>query len=237
LITNRWLLRALWGRAIRDRIVHYSGHEAAATRLESWSESWAMNSLNSEKLDPARGPIGAGKRSGCFGFRQRRSMCGRLLMQPTTELADPMFKFLLSVVWGVAKIILMTTVVLVVLVGLAVIWGMADDYLRYSIFSCLDKNLTLSDSDTIPRIKKYIETELLGDSSYKNVYVSSDYNKISRGLGTDYELGGCGWSVSRKDASYPFQVDVINTEFIGSNSSYVNCYMLACGRILGCEAH
>lgn len=97
--------------------------------------------------------------------------------------------------------------------------------------------LVFSDSEAIPRIMKYIETELLGDDSYKNVYVSSDYNKISRGLGTDYELGGYGWSVSRKDASYPFQVDVINVDFIGSNSSYVNCYMLACGRILGCEAH
>lgn len=63
-----------------------------------------------------------------------------------------MFKFLLSVVWGVAKIILMTTIVLVVLGGLAVIWGMVDDYLMYSVFLCLDKNLTFSDSEAIPRI-------------------------------------------------------------------------------------
>lgn len=145
-----------------------------------------------------------------------------------------MFKFLLSVVWGVAKIILITVVVFVLLF---LIHAEVNNFLRYSVFKCVDKNFTFTDSEAISHIKKHIESELLGDYSYRHATISLDYNKISRGVGDDRESEDYGWGVSRKGASLPFQVEVISVEFFGRDTSYVQCDMLACGPILGCEAH
>lgn len=145
-----------------------------------------------------------------------------------------MFKFLLSVVWGVAKIILITVVAFVLLF---VIHAEVAHFLRYSVFACADKNFTLTDSEAISHIKKQIEIESSDDYSYRDSSISSDYNKISRNVETDRDFGDYGWGVSRKAATYPFQADWISVEFVGSNSSYVQCDMLACGPILRCEAH
>ncbi|MGJ0532678.1 hypothetical protein [Methylocystis sp.] len=145
-----------------------------------------------------------------------------------------MLKFLWSVVWGVAKIILITGAAFVLLF---LIHAEVNHFLRYSVFKCVDKNFTFTDSEAISHFKKHIESELLGYYSYRHATISSDYNKISRGVGDDRESEDYGWGVSREDATYPFQADGISVEFVGSNSSYVQCDMLACGPILGCEAH
>lgn len=145
-----------------------------------------------------------------------------------------MFKFLLSVALGVAKILLMATFVFVIWFYIT---AKIDGFLRYSVFACVDKNFTFTDSEAISHIKKHIEAELLGDYSYRHATISSDYNKISRGVGDDRESGDYGWGVSREDASLPFQVGVINVGFYGRDASIVQCYMLACGPILSCEAH
>jgi hypothetical protein len=145
-----------------------------------------------------------------------------------------MFRFLLSVIWGVAKILLIVTVVLVILF---LVSAKVDGFLRYSVFACVDQHVTFTDPEAVSHIKKHIEAKLLGDYSYRHATISSDYNKISRGVGDDRELGDYGWGVSRKDASLPFQVGVIKVGFYGRDASIVQCYMLACGPILRCEAH
>lgn len=145
-----------------------------------------------------------------------------------------MFKFLLSVIWGVVKILLIATVVLVVLFLAS---AKVDGFLRYSVFACVDPHVTFTDPEAVFHIKKHIETELLEDYSYRHATISSDYNKISRCVGDDRESEDYGWGVSREGASLPFQVEVINVEFFGRDTSYVQCDMLACGPILGCEAH
>lgn len=97
-----------------------------------------------------------------------------------------MFKFLLSVIWGVVKILLIATVVLVVLFLAS---AKVHDFLSYSVFSCVDKNLIFTASEAISHIKKHIEIESLDDYSYMSASISSDYNKTSRNAGTDRGLG------------------------------------------------
>ncbi len=145
-----------------------------------------------------------------------------------------MFKFLLSVVWGVAKVLLIVTIVLVILFLVSV---KVNGFLRYSVFACVDPHVTFADQEAVSHIKKHIEAKLLGDYSYRVATISSDYNKISRGVGDDRESEDYGWGVSREGAPLPFQVEMISVEFFGRDTSYVQCYMLACGPILGCEAH